>query len=594
VLRVAAAYLVSSWLLIQVAETVFPLFGLEAAARLVVILLIIGFIPALIFAWVFEMTPGGLRRDADVPRDQRDSPQDRRRFDRLIIVILGLAVTFFAFERFVLVPGRIASELEAVRQEAGNQGLDTPVDDLSVAVLPFEDLSPSADQAWLASGIAGEILDQLAGISELRVISRSSVFALDDSSLTGPEIAERLGVGKIVEGSILSADGRIRVSVRLVEGAGGVQIWQGNFDGTLDDVIGVQDEVATAIVRELEPRLTASLPAPPDVSFEAYQDYVRARYFLEGRNPREGLALLEQVVAAEPGFADAWALLAGAYALMSPTFRLADHGGDALWAKAQAAVGQVSEIDPEHPTVLINAAFLGIQTSGDYSTAARYFERALERSTDPGMALRPAAYFAEMIGDHGWALRLLELAQRRDPLCSKCVYQYGRVLLEVGELQDVEPAIEEFLSFGSGGGELTIGTARFLAGDLDGAESTFAQRLDEPGRRYGNLLVRIGRGEADLEGEIEAFAALDSYLNPLAPAELHAQAGHLDAAFEALRGPSEAYARWELALLLRSPLLAPLHEDPRWQGMLEIAGIAPQQLAGVEFDPNIDWAGAVP
>ena len=594
VLRVAAAYGVSAWLLIQVAETVLPLFGLEDAARIVVIVLAIGFLPTLILSWAFEFTPDGLKRDAAVSGGEAASVGDGRRLDRITIAILGLAVTFFAVERFVLVPERTANEIEAARQQAGDLEAQAPFEEVSIAVLPFEDLSPESDQAWLASGIAGEILDQLSGITQLRVISRSSAFALKDLPLPASEVAARLGVRHVVEGSVLRIGDRIRVDVRLVDGASDTQVWQSNFDEMLEDVIGVQDAVATAIVRALEPRLSNRLPAPAAISTGAYQDYMRARHFLESRNPRGALALLDQVVAAEPGFADAWALQAAAYTRMAPTLGLADHGGDALWAKGQAAVARVSEIDPEHPVVLLNMAFLGIQTSGDYATGARYIERAVERSSDPLLVLRPASYFPEMTGDPEWALRLLELAQRRDPLCSACAYRYGRVLLRAGEFEGVEPAIEEFLKFAPGGGELSVGTARLLLGDLDGAAAAFAQRVDDPGRHYGELLVRIARGEQDLEAEIRAFAALDSYLNPTAPAELFAQAGYLDAAFEVLREPAEVNARWELAMVLRSPLLTPLQDDPRWQELLEFAGIAPEQVADVVFEPDIDWAEPVP
>ena len=590
VLRVAAAYLVSAWLLIQVAETIFPLFGLDDAARLVVVVLAIGFIPALILAWAFELTPEGFKRDVNVGNSERLSRTARKQFDRAVIAVLGLAVAFFAFERFVLVPARTADEVEAARQEGRSEAFEASFGDLSIAVVPLDDLSSSADQAWLANGIAGEILNQLAGIPELRVISRSSAFALKDSGLTAPQIAERLDVVHVLEGSLVSANDRIRVSVQLVDGASNTQIWQGSYNADLHDVIGLQDEIATAVVQELEPRLTDRLPSPTRVGTEAWRQYAKARYLFDIRDIRHALALLEEVVAAEPSYADAWALLAGAYTRMAPTFRLVDHAGDPLWAKAQAAVSKVSEIDPDHPVVLLNSAYLGIATSGDYGTAARYVERAVESSAEPVLVLRPAAYFPQMIGEYDWAIRLLKLAQQRDPLCSSCVYQYGRALLAAGRYGQVEPAIREFQRFGSTGGELTIGTARLLADDIDGAAEIFAQREDEPGRQYGNLLVRLARGEQGLDDEIAKFAELDSYLNPLAPAELYARAGNNDAAIDWLSRPAQTFARWELASKLRTPLLEPLHDDPRWLDLLEMAGIAPHQLTDVEFDPRITWA----
>ncbi len=590
VLRVAAAYLVSAWLLVQVAETILPLFGLDDAARLVVIVLAIGFVPALLIAWAFELTPEGFKRDSDVSRNERLQQTARKQFDRVIIAVLGLAIAFFAFERFVLVPERTANEIEAARQAGRTEAFDASFGDLSIAVLPFDDLSPSEDHAWLANGIAGEILNQLAGIPELRVISRSSAFALKDSGLTAPEIAGRLDVVHVLEGSVTSTADRVRVSVQLVNGPADTQIWQNSYDAATDDVIGMQDEIATAVVEELEPRLTDRLPAPPRVGTEVWNQFVKARYFFDKGNGRDALALLEEIVTAAPTYADAWAMLAGAYSLMAPTFGLADHGGDPLWAKAQAAIARVSEIDPEHPIVLVSAAYRVIENSGDYASAARYVERAVEQNADPVIALRPAAYFPEMIGDYDWAIRLLQLAQRRDPLCSSCVYQHGRALMEGGRYEQVETVFREYSKFGAKGGELTIGTARLLSGDLDGAEQIFAEREDDAGRRYGNLLVRLARGEDELDQEIAEFAALDSYLNPLAPAELHAQAGNADAAFAVLRKPAQVRARWDFALTLRSPLLQPLHDDPRWLEMLELAGIAPHQLADVEFDPEITWA----
>ena len=163
----------------------------------------------------------------------------------------------------------------------------------------------------------------------------------------------------------------------------------------------------------------------------------------------------------------------------------------------------------------------------------------------------------------------------------------------MGDRDDLQPLLHVVRDLGKilGDHDATlVGTARLLADDIDGAAEIFAQREDEPGRQYGNLLVRLARGEQGLDDEIAKFAELDSYLNPLAPAELYARAGNNDAAIDWLSRPAQTFARWELASKLRTPLLEPLHDDPRWLDLLEMAGIAPHQLTDVEFDPRITWA----
>ncbi len=181
VIRVGAAYVVTAWLLIQVSETIFPLFGFDdTPARIVVVVLAIGFIPSLIFAWAFELTPEGLKKDENVDRARPIALDIGKKLDRAIMVVLALALGYFAFDKFVLTPQREAAqrqqqmlELEVARQAGRTDALVESYGDKSIAVLPFTDMSPEGDQAYFSDGIAEELLNVLAGINELRVISRS-------------------------------------------------------------------------------------------------------------------------------------------------------------------------------------------------------------------------------------------------------------------------------------------------------------------------------------------------------------------------------------------------------------------------------------
>ena len=199
VIRVATAYVVTAWLIIQVIETIFPAFGFgDEAIRIAVIVLAIGFVPAVIVAWVFEWTPEGLRRDTG----EGVAPGHARTMDRAIIVILLLGIVYFAVDKFVLAPGRALEREAEVAEQAAEQVRKGFYGDRSIAVLPFDNLSSDPEQMHFADGVAEEILNLLARIRDLRVISRSSSFTFRDQESNIPEIAETLDVGHILEGSV--------------------------------------------------------------------------------------------------------------------------------------------------------------------------------------------------------------------------------------------------------------------------------------------------------------------------------------------------------------------------------------------------------
>ena len=202
VFRVGAAYAVGAWLLIQIADTTFPLFGFgDTPARIVVILVIIGFVPALIFAWAFELTPSGLQREEDVDRSLTVTTIAAKRLDRIIMLVLVLAVGFFAFDKFVVSESREQAIAESARLEALAEVVETYKNNKSIAVLPFFDMSPNQDQEYFGDGIAEELLDTLTKLKGLNVASRTSSFAFKGSNDSVQSIGEQLGVTSVLEGS---------------------------------------------------------------------------------------------------------------------------------------------------------------------------------------------------------------------------------------------------------------------------------------------------------------------------------------------------------------------------------------------------------
>ena len=218
VIRVATAYVVVAWLIIQIAETTLPVFGFtDNAVRVVIIVLGIGLVPAIVGAWVFQLTPEGLRRDKGADETPATSNISSRNLDRAIIVTLVLGLSYFALDKFLLAPDRAAEREAEVAEQARAEAIVGFYGDRSIAVLPFENMSSDPEQEYFVDGIAEEILNLLANIRELRVISRSSAFAFRGQDLEIPEIAERLNVAHVLEGSVRKIVNTVRVTAQLIE-----------------------------------------------------------------------------------------------------------------------------------------------------------------------------------------------------------------------------------------------------------------------------------------------------------------------------------------------------------------------------------------
>src|ERR1700682_2684594 len=245
VIRMAGLYLVGAWLLVQVAGTVLPMFGApDWLPRTIVILLAIGFLPALIFSWVFEMTPAGLKRDEDVPPEQSIAPQTARRMDRMIIIVLLLALGYFAIDKFVLRP-----------HQQRRPELSATANSQSIAVLPFVNMSSDKEQEYFSDGLAEELLNQLAQIPQLRVIARTSSFSFKGKEIDVATIAKALNVANVLEGSVRKSANTLRITAQLVRASDSSHLWSQTYDRDLTDVFKVQDEIAGDVVAALKVKL---------------------------------------------------------------------------------------------------------------------------------------------------------------------------------------------------------------------------------------------------------------------------------------------------------------------------------------------------
>jgi len=259
VFRVGAAYLVASWLIVQLVETIFPAFGFDdGAVRIAVIALAIGLLPVLVLAWAFELTPEGVQREEQVDRSQPGAALNPRKFNLALIILLIAALGFFLLDKLVLSPHRVESSSAISEQPAVPPALESRADEQSViqersvAVLPFVAMSRGEDDEYFADGLTEEILNSLASLPELLVTARTSAFYFKGTDLPVPEIAATLGVANVVEGSVRRDGEKVRITAQLIRAADGFHLRSMTYDRTLEDVFAVQEDIARNIAEVLD------------------------------------------------------------------------------------------------------------------------------------------------------------------------------------------------------------------------------------------------------------------------------------------------------------------------------------------------------
>ena len=587
VLRVAAAYIVVAWLLIQVAETIFPLFGFDdTPARIVVIVLSILFIPAVVIAWVFELTPEGLKRDDEVDRSQSIAPQTGKKLDRIIMLVLALALGYFAFDKFVLSESRESYIAEAAREEGRSEALVAFYGDKSIAVLPFVNISSDKEQEYFSDGLSEELLNLLAKVPSLRVIARVSSFSYKGEDTNIADVSRKLKVDHLLSGSVRKANNKVRVTAKLIRAHDSSHLWAETYERTLDDIFLIQDEIAAAVVAQLKVKLLGVVPTSSKTDSTAYAFYLQARELAHQANAEayeQSNDLYQQALVIAPDYAAAWAGLAENYISIANRALLDINEGYAL---AREAADKALTLDLNFALAHASLGRIAMVHDNDLAGAAQHLERALELDPTNPQIVRAVATLLINLDRLDEAIRLLEYAAARDPINADVHANLALGYFCAGRPAD---AIDKYRTALSLTPE-AIGLQSFLGAALLANQepaAALAAMQQEPAEAW--RLIGLAMAHHALGNKSQSDAVLGELIEkygeewPYNVAYVFAFRGKVDSAFDWL-DKAKRYNDPGLSEVVSAPEFTNITADPRWLPFLESIGKAPKQLNAVKLE----------
>ncbi|NNF12021.1 MAG: hypothetical protein HKN72_02280 [Gemmatimonadetes bacterium] len=437
VVRVGAAYMVVAWLLLQVVDTVAPLMGMpEWVPGFILILLGVGLPVALIFAWAYEITPEGLKKTHEVDTSVSVTADTGRKIDRMIIGGLAFVVVFLVADRVIGFTPRAGAST-------------TSIDDASIAVLPFVNLSSDPEQEYFSDGISEELLNVLAQVPELRVAARTSSFQFKGDNRDITQIAGELNVRHVLEGSVRKDGSTVRITAQLIDAADGFHLWSETYDRSLANVFAVQDEISSAIVAALREELgLVSAPAARDVSTtstEAHEAYLRGRHLVVQRTRAsiEGaIAEFERAVSLDPDYALAHAELSLAWHLLARS-QYGNLRTPEILERAEPHAFRAISLDEGLAEAQAARGFVEWQRE-EYDRALTAFAAALEINPNySSVHLWTANVLGDDLGRYAEAYASHEAAVRLDPLSIPAQANVARSLFFQGRDAEAEAVLEK-------------------------------------------------------------------------------------------------------------------------------------------------------
>ena len=590
VFRVSAAYLALGWIVTEVTATVAPMLHLpEWVGPVVLWIGVIAFPFVVMFSWIYELTPEGLKRESEVDRSGSITHHTARRLDYVIIALLVVAIGLAAFHEFRPGARRVTVVASAKPASGTADTSGEPKLDRSVAVLPFVDMSAGKDQEYFADGISEELLNLLAKVPQLRVIARTSSFSFKGKEVDIAEIAKKLGVANVLEGSVRTSGDKVRITAQLIRASDSSHLWSETYDRQLTDVFTVQDEIAAAVVSQLKVTLLGAAPKARETDPKAYALYLQGReleYQYSTQSLARAIGLYEQAVAIDPSYAPAWDRLAVAYFGQVDLGVLTPGRGVDLMRDAS---GKALAADPNYAPAYGHMAMPEAFIERKYDAAARHIEQGLALDPTNLEIIGVASSVARRLGRLEQSIALGEYVASRDPVSVDAYDNLGLAYRYNGELDKSIAAYRTLLSLApdSGWEHTALGHVLVQKGDANAALEEFRKepiecfRLGGLGEAYA-LLGRKAESDAATAEMVRKCAGT----KPFAVAGLLASRGDADGAFAMLEKAAEI-DDLDLGAIVTFPNFAAMHDDARWLPLMRRLGLAPEQLAAIKLDVKV-------
>jgi TolB-like protein/Flp pilus assembly protein TadD len=548
VVRAAIFYAVVAWVLIQLADVIFPALALpDWTVRLFVILVILGFPLALVLAWFFDLTPEGVTRTEPEEGDATSGT--------------GTAA-----------PPPPATGTTPPALTPGTGPAAAPVigaapSEKSIAVLPFVDMSETGDSEYFSDGVTEEILNALTRVRHLHVASRTSAFAFKGKDMDIRTMAEQLNVATILEGSVRKSGNRLRITAQLINAADGYHLWSETYDRELEDVFQVQDEIARSIVEalkvQLDVRATPKLVPQATRSMDAYTLYLKGRYVynkFRREDLGQSLSFYEQALEADPGYARAYAGIADSWMSLADDW----YPPEEAYPKAKEAAQRAIELDDSLAEAHTAVGKVLAWFEWDFQAAELALRRAVARSPSYAEGHYGLASVLPSNGNMEEGLAEMREALALDPLSSEFSGWVARFLLYSGRLEEAIEQCQETIRLDPQYyyAHVRMGNALLAMGKAEEALAAFREQATRTGdvvsvRAYeAQALAELGRREEALE-ILEGLENEERYVRPEFLAGAYGSLGDLDRAFEKL----------EQALAVRSAGLVYLHIDPAYASL---------------------------
>jgi TolB-like protein/Flp pilus assembly protein TadD len=573
VFKVAIVYSAVAWLLLQVSDTLGPALHLpEWFVSAVVFLLILGFPVAIVFAWAFDLTPEGLRKETNADPAAPTAGKSDKQLNHIVVAVLVLALGYFVFDKVVIDSEQDTAGTPTAVQVSPQQPaeFESPNADNSIAVLPFVNMSSDEEQEYFSDGLSEELLNLLARIPELKVAARTSSFSFKDKDLAIPEIASRLNVAHVLEGSVRTHGNQIRVTAQLIQADDGYHLWSETYDRQLDNVFQIQEEIAVAVTEALRITLLGDAPKIRKTDPRTYQLFLEGQY-LKRQFSRDALnravEAFKQAVEIDPAYAPAWAELADTYLWGGYRDELSREVTAAL---ADQAIQTAISADPDYAFAYYVRGISSIFTHNNFEQGINDFQHALELDPDNAFIVAAIGKGAFLTGQYDLAIAQYQAALALEPVVPEFFWFLGRAYLSSGRLDDAEASFAKLSSLSSSyRGEYHLWETLLLRGELEAAlaksDGSFRRAIIH--HRLGNT------AEAD-----EALADLIENAGPYTLALVYGYRGEVDKTFERLNYMLENVDYYPTFILTETAFRS-IHSDPRWDALLEDLGLREFWLA---------------